>query len=96
MSDHLKFISTHPPFRVNTYSKLCLIRKELETIIKYEESADIYSYDAHLISAVEEAVDVISEFLDYDPTPTGSEGEPPMTMVEMHAEAWKEHVAMHS
>ena len=96
MSHHLKFLSTHPPFRVNSYSKLDLIRRELEAIIKYESSAGMFEYDPYLIGAVEEAVDALSVFLDYDPTPEDGGGEPPMTMAEMHSEAWKEHVAMHS
>ena len=96
MSHHLKFFSTHPPFRVNSYSKLDLIRKELEAIIKYESNAGMWEYVPYLISAAEEAIDVLSGFLDYDPTPEDGGGEPPMTMAEMHTAAWKEHVAMHS
>ena len=96
MSHHLKFLSTHPPFRVNSYSKLDLIRKELNAIIKYESSAGMFEYDPYLIGAAEKAVDALSGFLDYDPTPEDGVGEPPMTMDEMHTEAWKEHVAMHS
>ena len=96
MSHHLKFFSTHPPFRVNSYSKLDLIRRELEAIIKHESSAGMWEYDPYLISAAEEAIDALSGFLDYDPTPEDGGGEPPMTMAEMHTAAWKEHVAMHS
>ena len=96
MSAHLKFITTHPPFRVNNYTRLDLIRKELRSIVKCEESLHEMDYDPHLVSAVEEALEALDEFLDYDPTPSYGGGEPPMTMAEMHAGAWKQHLEFHS
>jgi hypothetical protein len=45
--------------------------------------------------AVEEAIALLEERIDYDPTPN-EPGEPPITMNEMHTAAWKEHQAMHS
>jgi hypothetical protein len=95
MSDHLKFFSTHFPYRVRTHSRLELIRKELAAIAKYEEAADIYDYDPHLIGAVEEAIAALNEYLDYDPTPQYAE-EPGITMAEMHSGAWQQHQALHS
>jgi hypothetical protein len=95
MSDHLKFFSTHFPYRVRTHSRLELIRKELAAIAASEETADIYDYDPHLISAVEEALAALDEYLDYDPTPQYAE-EPGITMAEMHTAAWQQHQALHS
>lgn len=95
MSDHLKFFSTHFPYHVRTCSRLELIRKELAAIAKREEAAHIYDYDPHLISAVEEALAALDEYLDYDPTPQYAE-EPGITMDEMHTAAWQQHQALHS
>jgi hypothetical protein len=44
---------------------------------------------------VQEAIGLLEEIIDYDPTPNEL-GEPPITLDEMHAAAWKEHQAMHS
>jgi len=96
MSDHLKFITTHPPFRVNDYSKVDLIRKELQKIVLHQERLHQMDYDHYLTAAVEEAIGVLDAYLDYDPTDDDTGGEPPMTMTEMHAGAWKQHIAMHS
>jgi len=95
MSDHLKFFSTHFPYHVRTCSRLELIRKELAAIAKRKEAAHIYDYDPHLISAVEEALAALDEYLDYDPTPQYAE-EPCITMDEMHTAAWQQHQALHS
>jgi hypothetical protein len=98
MSDHLKFIATHPPFRVNDYSKVDLIRKELQKIVLHQERLHQMDYDHFLVAAVEEALVALEGYLDYEPSDAdmGIGGEPPMTMTEMHAGAWKQHVAMHS
>jgi len=37
---------------------------------------------------------MLSDELDYDPTPN-EPGEPPITLDEMHTAAWKEHQEMH-
>ena len=95
MSQHLKFFSTSVPYRIGSCSKLDLIRKELATIIKYEETVDMYDYDPYLISAVEEAVGALDEYLDYDPTPQYAE-EPGITLDEMHTVAWVQHQTLHS
>ena len=44
---------------------------------------------------VQEAIGLLEEIIDYDPTPNEL-GEPPITLDEMHTAAWKEHQAMHS
>jgi hypothetical protein len=53
--------------------------------------------DEHLVpgdsDVVQEAIGLLEEIIDYDPTPN-EPGEPPMTMNEMHSAAWKEHQEM--
>lgn len=51
--------------------------------------------DGHTRDVLDEVISMLSDELDYDPTPS-EPGEPPITAAEMHAAAWKEHQAMHS
>jgi hypothetical protein len=94
VSDHLKFIATHPPFRVNNYSRLDLIRRELRSIIA-REGADPYA-DPRLENMLEEVLDLMDSYLDWEPSDEDILGEPPMTADEMHSAAWAEHQAAHS
>ena len=96
MSHHLKFLSTHPPFRVNDFSKLDLICKELRAIIKHQDSLDIMDEEPGLNDVLYEVLEILDEYLDYEPFDEEMMVEPPMTMAEMHAGAWKQHLAMHS
>lgn len=96
MSHHLKFLSTHPPFRVNDLSKVDLIRRELRAIIEHQDSLDIMDTEIGLDSALYEVLEILDGYLDYEPSDDDMGGEPPMTLTEMHAGAWKQHVAMHS
>lgn len=96
MSHHLKFLSTHPPFRVNDLSKLDLIRRELRAIIEHQEKLDIVDTELGLDDALYQVLEILDEYLDWEPSDDDMGGEPPMTMTEMHAGAWKQHIAMHS
>jgi hypothetical protein len=96
MSHHLKFLSTHPPFRVNDYSKVDLIRRELRAIIKHQDSLYIEDTELGLENVLYEVLEILDGYLDYEPSDDDMGGEPPMTLTEMHAGAWKQHVAMHS
>jgi hypothetical protein len=96
MSHHLKFLSTHPPFRVNDLSKVDLIRKELRSIIAHQDSLDIIDTELGLDDALYQVLEILDEYLDWEPSDADLGGEPPMTLTEMHAGAWKQHVAMHS
>ena len=96
MSHHLKFLSTHPPFRVNDLSKVDLIRKELRSIIEHQDSLDIMDTEIGLDSVLYEVLEILDGYLDYEPSDDDMGGEPPMTLTEMHAGAWKQHIAMHS
>jgi hypothetical protein len=96
MSHHLKFLSTHPPFRVNDLSKVDLIRRELRAIIEHQDSLDIMDTEIGLDSVLYEVLEILDGYLDYEPSDDDMGGEPPMTLTEMHAGAWKQHIAMHS
>jgi hypothetical protein len=96
MSHHLKFLSTHPPFRVNDLSKVDLIRRELRAIIEHQDSLDIMDTEIGLDSALYEVLEILDGYLDYEPSDADMGGEPPMTLTEMHTGAWKQHIAMHS
>ena len=96
MSHHLKFLSTHPPFRVNDLSKVDLIRRELRAIIEHQDSLDIMDTEIGLDSVLYEVLEILDGYLDYEPSDEDMGGEPPMTLTEMHAGAWRQHVAMHS
>jgi hypothetical protein len=96
MSHHLKFLSTHSPFRVNDLSKVDLIRRELRAIIEHQDSLDIMDTEIGLDSALYEVLEILDGYLDYEPSDNDMGGEPPMTLTEMHAGAWKQHIAMHS
>jgi len=50
--------------------------------------------DPHTRDVLDEVISMLSDELDYDPTPN-EPGEPPITAAEMHAAAWKEHQEMH-
>jgi hypothetical protein len=49
-----------------------------------------------LDNALYEVLEILDGYLDYEPSDDDMGGEPPMTLTEMHAGAWRQHVAMHS
>jgi len=88
--------STHT-YQLNDDMRITLIIEELKAICKREESRPMghndlpYHYEEHVLEAIaqlEQAIEWPGEIED-------SYGEPPITMVEMHAAAWKEHQEMH-
>jgi hypothetical protein len=95
MSDHIKFFSTQLPYQVDGYRKLELMRTEMNSILAYQNKLGQMDHDYQLVACIEEAVEVLDEFLDYDPTPQFAE-EAGTTMSEMHSAAWNQHQEMHS
>ncbi len=81
----------------NEYSKLQEAVDLLKAVLDRESKR--HEMDQRLVpgddDVVQEAIGLLEEIIDYDPTPNES-GEPPMTMNEIHTAAWKEHLAMHS
>ena len=84
-------------WKSNEYYKLQEAVDLLKAILERESKRSCATQ--HLVpgdeEAVEEAIALLEERIDYDPTPN-EPGETPITMAEMHAAAWKEHQAMHS
>ena len=81
----------------NEYKQLEEALDILKAVIERESKR--HQMDEHLVPGdndiVQEAIGLLEEIIDYDPTPTDP-GEPPITLDEMHTAAWKEHQAMHS
>ena len=71
------------------------ICKELEALLQREEKRHMMDSDPAFQSMLEEVIEAINEYVDYDPTPN-EPGEPPMTAVEMHSGAWQQHQQFHS
>ena len=84
-------------WKSNEYHKLQEAVDLLKAVLERESKRTCTTQ--HLVpgdeEAVEEAIALLEERIDYDPTPS-EPGEPPITLDEMHTAAWKEHQAMHS
>ena len=80
----------------NEYHELRLALNALEAIRDRESKR--HQMDEHLdvqtADVLLEVIGMLSDELDYDPTPS-EPGEPPITFDEMHSAAWKEHQEMH-
>jgi hypothetical protein len=48
-----------------------------------------------LSTCAEEAYEILSQYLDYDPSDADMDPTP-VTAAEMHVAAWKQHIEMHS
>jgi hypothetical protein len=95
MSNQLKFLSTHPPYRVSDEGKLDLIRRELLKIVQHQNELHLMDTTTGLSECAEEAYEVLTAFLDY--VPSDDDVDPtPMTFAEIHTAAWKQHIEMHS
>lgn len=79
---------------VNDYRKLSEIRAELREMLKRENKRHEMDSDHFYVAMLEEVIDLMDNYIDYDPTPN-EPGEPPMTMSEMHDAAWREHQEAH-
>jgi hypothetical protein len=81
----------------NEYHNLQQAVNILKSILERESKR--HQMDQDLVpgddDVVQEAIGLLEEIIDYDPTPNEL-GEPPITLDEMHTAAWKEHQAMHS
>ena len=98
---------TITPRRINEYTALTGIVKELKAIVARESKRPQGCEDLTLsmLALLEEEIipqleNEIEHDLDYDPTPQylydNTGGEPPVTMAEMHASAWQQHQELHS
>ena len=87
--------------RINEYTALASILKDLKAIVARESKRPQGCEDltfSMLALIEEELIPQLENELNYDPTPQHlwDGGEPPVTMAEMHACAWKQHQEMHS
>lgn len=84
-------------WKKNEYHQLQEAVNMLKAILERESKR--HQMDQDLVpgddDVVQEAIGLLEEIIDYDPTPNEL-GEPPITLDEMHTVAWKEHQAMHS
>lgn len=79
---------------ITDYRRLAEIRTELREMLKREEKRHMMDADHFYEETLEEVIDLMDNYIDYDPTPN-EPGEPPMTMSEMHDAAWREHQEAH-
>lgn len=79
---------------ITDYRRLAEIRTELREMLKREEKRHMMDADFYYAQMLEEVIDLMDNYIDYDPTPN-EPGEPPMTMSEMHDAAWREHQEAH-
>ena len=83
---------------MNEYTHLNRILSELKEITQRESKR--HEMDQHLTPSMlslleDEIIPLLDNELDVDYS-DDEINEPPLTMAEMHANAWKEHQAMHS
>ena len=88
---------------MNELKQVELILKDLKAIIDREDKR--HQMDQHLTTSMrmllkDEIIPQLENELDFDPTPQhlwdDSGGEPPITLDEMHAAAYKQKREMHS
>jgi len=83
-------------WKTNEYHKLQEAVDLLKAVLEREAKRSCTCQ--HLVpgddSVVEEAIAMLEERIDYDPTPNEPE-EHPITLDEMHTAAWKQHQEMH-
>jgi len=48
-----------------------------------------------LTDMLDEVIDIMTNFLDWEPSDAYLTGEPPMTAAEMHSAAWQQHQELH-
>ena len=80
----------------NEYHQLQLAVNALKDICAREDKRHMMDghLDPHTRDVIDEVISMLSDELDYDPTPN-EPGEPPVTAYEMHTAAWQEHQEMH-
>ena len=98
---------TTPSTRINEYTALAGIVKDLKAIVARESKRPQGCEDLTLSmlallegKIIPQLENEIEHDMDYDPTPQylydNTGGEPPVTMAEIHASAWQQHQEMHS
>jgi len=63
------------------------IRHELDAMLTEESKRSLYDSFFQMITCLEDTLDALGSFLDYEPSDKEMGGEPPMTLSEMDAAA---------
>lgn len=79
----------------NDFIRLQLISSELTEMLKREEKR-VSARDVQLESLLDDVIDKINQYIDYEPSDEEMGGEPPMSASEIHSAAWKQHQELHS
>lgn len=79
----------------NDFIRLQLISSELSEMLK-REGKRVYVRDVQLESLLDDVIDKINQYIDYEPSDEEMGGEPPMSASEIHSAAWKQHQELHS
>jgi hypothetical protein len=81
---------------IQDYRRLPQICNELQEMLVRECGRHMMDSDYNYQAALEQAIDAINGYLEYEPSDEEMGGEPPMTASEMHSAAWQQHREMHS
>ena len=79
----------------NDFIRLQLISSELTEMLK-REGKRVSVRDVQLESLLDDVIDKINQYIDYEPSDEEMGGEPPMSASEIHSAAWKQHQELHS
>ncbi|MGA1645959.1 MAG: hypothetical protein ACO4AV_13380 [bacterium] len=96
MKATIQFNSGSELFPVVSDSKrIELIRDELQEIFNREVRKHIMDSTPGLDDMLCEAITIISNFIDYEPSDEEMMGEPPLSADELHSAAWAQHQELH-
>lgn len=88
------------PGQISDHVRLSLIHKELRAMSKRQSRLHEMDSDCDLTDCINDLIDRIDEYQDYDPTPQylydNTGGEPAVSAEEIHSGAWKQHQELHS
>lgn len=84
---------------VMDHFRLSLMREEIDAIHGRNEKLGQMDHDYQLADCLERVIDILDEYLDYDPTPRflydNTGGEPPVTSAEMQSQAFQQKMELH-
>ena len=80
---------------VSDFKRIELIRDELQEIFNREVRKHIMDSSPGLDDMLCEAITIISNFIDYEPSDEEMMGEPPLSADELHSAAWAQHQELH-
>jgi hypothetical protein len=78
----------------NDYTRLELMFRELQEMLK-RENKRIHSYDFQYEEVLNDVIDKMDEYINYEPSDAELMGEPPISAAERHSAAWAQHLELH-